>query len=97
MKRTPLQKRYGHFPTIMRLKNSLKIMAFPRDPTHGPHLHVAYEGNEDNPTRLRISDGGIVGQLTIKKKDLRAARQWLRDNREEAMASWRELNPIIER
>lgn len=51
-----LRRRYGHFPTLARLKNSAKIMAYVRDPTHGPHVHVAYEGNEGNPTRLRIAD-----------------------------------------
>ena len=64
-----------------------------RDPTHGPHVHVAYEGNEGNPTRLRIADGKAVGPVTIKKQDLREAREWLRNNNELALAEWRRLNP----
>jgi hypothetical protein len=88
-----LRRRYGHFPTLARLKNSAKIMAYVRDPTHGPHVHVAYEGNEGNPTRLRIADGKAIGPITVKRKDLKAAREWLRDNREFALAEWRRLNP----
>jgi hypothetical protein len=89
-----LRRRYGHFPTIARLENSLKIMVYARDPTHGPHVHVAYEGNEGNPTRLRIADGGFIGtRQSIKAPDLRAARVWLAANREVALAAWRRLNP----
>lgn len=41
-----LRRRYGHFPAIARLENSVKIMVYARDLTHGPHVHVAYEGAE---------------------------------------------------
>jgi hypothetical protein len=56
---------------------------------------VVYKGAEGEPTRLSIQDGSLIGRLTIKKKDLRVAREWLRDNRDYAMACWRELNPLV--
>jgi Domain of unknown function (DUF4160) len=90
----PYRPRYGYFPTIARLENSLKIMVYSRDPTHGPHVHVAYEGDEGNPTRLRIDDGTIIGtRSSVKAQDLRAARVWLTANRADALRTWNKLNP----
>jgi hypothetical protein len=85
-------------PTIGRLENSVKLMVYARDPTHGPHVHVAYEGNEGNPARLRIVDGGLIGARSgVKAQDLRAARAWLAANREAAMKAWGLLNPRTDR
>ena len=86
--------RYGHFPAIARLENSVKIMVYALDPTHGPHVHVAYEGAERNAARLRIDDGRTIdNRARIKPKDLRAARAWLSHNRDVARAAWDRINP----
>jgi hypothetical protein len=89
------RRQFGHFPTIARLKNSIKIMVYGRDPTHGPHIHAAYEGNERDPTRLHIEDGRLIEgtRSSLKTPDLREARAWLAANREFALAEWQRLNP----
>jgi hypothetical protein len=86
--------RYGHFPAIARLENSVKIMVYARDPTHGPHVHVAYEGAERSAARLSIRDGSTIdNRAGIKPKDLAAARAWLAANRPMALAEWNRINP----
>jgi hypothetical protein len=91
------RRRYGNMPTIARLENSLKIMVYARDPTHGPHIHVAYEGKESVAVRIRIDDGKVIQARpgVIKAQDLREAVLWLKNNRVFAREEWDKLNPLV--
>jgi len=91
------RRRYGNMPTIARLENSLKIMVYARDPTHGPHIHVAYEGKESVAVRIRIDDGKIIHgrPYAVKPQDLRHALEWLDRNRARARKEWDKLNPLV--
>lgn len=91
------RRRYGNMPTIARLENSLKIMVYARDPTHGPHIHVAYEGKESAAVRIKIDDGKVIQARpgAIKAQDLREAVEWLKNNRAFAREEWDKLNPLV--
>jgi len=81
-----------------RLPNNLKIMVYISDQSHGPHVHVAYKGQERaRYVQLAISDGSFIGGRldAVKRPDLRNARKWLEQNRAFAMAQWLEINPPI--
>ena len=90
--------RYGYFPTLIELENRVKIMVYARDASHGPHIQVAYKGDERNPTRLRISDGALIDERpSVKRPDLAEARKWLAANRVGALEAWVLLNPPVVR
>ena len=73
-------------PTLVRIGN-LKIQVF-ADDHNPPHFHVVTPGHE-----------ALVGLATltvlrgeIRRRDLDAALEWVRENRETVASEWERLN-----
>ncbi len=76
--------------TTLHRSRNWKIEVFGRE--HGiPHVHVT---GPDFRATVGIKSGAIIaGRLPAAT--LKEVRWWLEDNRELAMATWKQRNPII--